>query len=306
MALMTPGSKLGPYQIDDLLGKGGMGEVYRAHELQLGRQVAVKILGPELLVGATPLADFSAEARVGALINHPNIARVYDVGLHDGLPFIVSELLEGQTLRAKVTRGALGAAASFTWGRQITAALVAAHQVGIIHGDLKPENVFITSAGTVKLLDFGIAACRQSALERLQDTAVATWPHALLGTVGYMSPEQVRGQALDERADLFSVGAMLYEMVAGVAPFRGPSPMDTLGAILMAEPPRLRDYCDAPPDLERIIRHCLEKDRDYRFQCARDLLFNLELATPAPQQVRRPARFEIRATLSDLMTSLLR
>jgi serine/threonine protein kinase len=306
MALIAPGSKLGPYQIDDLLGKGGMGEVYRAHELQLGRQVAVKILAPDLLADAMPLESFSAEARVGALINHPNIVRVYDVGLHDGMPFIVSELLEGQTLRAKVTRGALGAAASFTWGRQITAALVAAHQLGIVHGDLKPENVFITSSGTVKVLDFGIAACRQFALERLQDNAVATWPHALLGTVGYMSPEQVRGQALDERADLFSVGAMLYEMASGVAPFRNSSPMETLAAILIGEPPRLRDYCDAPPELERIIRHCLEKDRAYRFQCARDLLFNLELASPGHQDVRRPARSEIRATLSDLMASLLR
>ncbi len=304
MALMTPGSEVGPYKVETLIGQGGMGEVYSAVAPGLDRRVALKVLAPHLLSGTNPLKNFAREARVGTLLNHPNIVRVYDVGSCRGMPFVVTELLTGETLRARLRRGAVTAAAAFSYGRQMTAALVAAHQLGVVHGDLKPENIFITVPDSVKILDFGIAICRRDALEGLQDNAVATWPHALLGTVGYMSPEQVRGQALDERADLFSVGAMLYEMVAGVTPFRGSSPMETLGAILVGEPPRLREYCDASPDLERIIRHCLEKDRDYRFQCARDLLFNLELATPpSPHMAQRTRRFEVATTLSHIVTS---
>lgn len=305
MRLVSPGSQVGHYRVEALIGKGGMGEVYRAVDTRVGHAVALKVLAPQVLPGTA--ARFADEARIGMLLNHPNIVRVYDAGDHRGMPFIVTELLAGQTLRARLRTSALGAAVTFNYGRQIASGLLAAHQLGIVHGDLKPENVFVTSADAVKILDFGISSCRQAALEGLQDNVVATWPHALLGTVGYMPPEQVRGQALDERADLFSVGAMLYEMMAGVAPFRGSSPVETLGAILVGEPSRLRDYCDAPPDLERIIHHCLQKDREYRFQCARDLLFNLELATPPPaQRAYRAARLRARPTLSDLVASWLR
>ncbi len=306
MALVASGAEIGPYTIEALIGQGGMGEVYRALDRGGNRAVAFKILAPQGSAGVTQLSRLAYDARVGALLNHPNIVRVYDVAEYRGMPYVVTELLTGETLRARLRRGALAAATTCDYGRQITAALVAAHQLGVIHGDLKPENVFITSSGTVKVIDFGIAKCRQEALEGLDDSAVATWPYALLGTVGYMPPEQVRGQALDERADLFSVGAMLFEMAAGVAPFRGPSPIDTLSAILAGEPPDLRNYCDAPHDLERIIRHCLEKDRDYRFQCARDLLFNLELAAPAAPLKIRSARRPHGRALSELVASWLR
>jgi serine/threonine protein kinase len=306
MALTMPGSRVGPYEIEALIGRGGMGEVYRARDPRLGRPAAVKLLAPGLLSGARQIARFSREVRTGALINHPNIATVYDVGTHDGMPFVVSELLHGETLRTRLNGGGLPAPVVFNYGRQIASGLVAAHQLGVVHSDLKPENIFLAGE-TVKILDFGIAKCRQDALEGLQDTLVATWPDMLLGTVGYMSPEQIRGLAPDQRTDLFSVGVMLYEMLAGIAPFRGDSPIETLGAILKEEPRRLLQHCDAPPELERIIRHCLEKDREYRFQSARDLLFNLDLAASSPPpQARRAGPFEAREILSGLVASWLR
>ncbi len=305
MALMTPGSRVGPYEVTALIGSGGMGEVYRAHEARMDRDVALKVLAPGLLGGARQLARFSREARTGALINHPNIAVVYDVGSHEGMPFVVAELLEGETLRERINGGGMPAEAALTYAREIVEGLGAAHQIGVVHCDLKPENIFITSAGVVKILDFGIAKCRQDVVEGLQDTSAATWPDALLGTVGYMSPEQIRGLDLDERSDLFSVGVMLYEMVAGVAPFKRDSPAGTLGAILTEDPRRLRDRCDVSPELERIIRHCLEKDREYRFQSARDLLFNLELAASAPPPPPPRGGFEVRI-LSGLVPPLLR
>lgn len=289
---LTKGSRVGPYALEALIGKGGLGEVYRAHDTRLGRRVALKILawrgagGPAIL-SEEQLVRFAREARTGALLNHPNIVTVYEVSTYNGAPFVASELLEGETLRSTLNAGALPADLAVKYARQITQGLVAAHEIGVVHRDLKPENIFILPGDVVKILDFGLARWRQEALEQLQDTSVATWPHILLGTVGYMSPEQIRGLALDERSDLFSVGVMLFEMVSGVPPFRAGSPIETLSAIMKEEAPPLRKYCDVAPDLERIIRHCLEKDREYRFQHARDLLFNLELNASGPLRAGR-------------------
>jgi len=305
MALIT-GRRGGPYELEALIGKGGLGEVYRARDTQLNRRVALKFLAPGPPGNEETLARFGREARTGALLNHPNIVAVYDVGTHDGAPFVVSELLEGQTLRSALSAGALPADLAVHYARQMTEGLVAAHEIGVVHRDLKPENIFITALSVVKILDFGLAGRRQQALEELEDTSVATWPHNLLGTVGYMSPEQIRGLALDERSDLFSVGVMLFEMVSGVPPFWARSPVETLSAILQQEPPMLRRYCDAAPDLERIIRHCLVKDREYRFQCARDLLVNLELIAPAGLQAGRNRDFEVSPIRPGLVTSLLK
>ncbi|PYR91908.1 MAG: hypothetical protein DMF84_15070 [Acidobacteria bacterium] len=278
---ITAGSQLGPYRVQELIGKGGMGEVYRAYDSRLDRGVALKVLAPDVPSTQEHLARFAQEARAAATINHPNVVTVYDVGAHDGTPFIISELLEGETLRARLAARALRATAAVAYGRQITEGLIAAHRLGIVHRDLKPENVFITRGERVKILDFGLARCREQAIERLQDPVISTRPGTLLGTVGYMSPEQIRGHALDARSDLFSLGAILYEMVAGAPAFHGDSPIETLSAILRDDPPRLRSAAAAVPEFDRVIRHCLEKDRDARFQSARDLLFNLELVAAA-------------------------
>jgi serine/threonine protein kinase len=304
---LTNGTRIGHYQVEALIGNGGLGEVYRARDVRVHRQVALKILTAGVPASDEHLACFVRETRTAALLNHPNIATVYDVGTHERAPFVVSELLDGETLRVKVTAGPLPAHAALRYARQITEGLVAAHQIGVVHRDLKPENIFLTRGDVAKILDFGLAKCRQDALEHLQDTSVATWPDTLLGTVGYMSPEQIRGMSLDERSDVFSVGAMLYEMLSGVPPFQRDSPIETLGAILKDDVPAMRKYCPVPPDLERIVRHCLEKDRDYRFQSARDLLFNLELTASGPPFLGgRGNRLQVRPILAGLRTTFLR
>lgn len=276
---LAAGSQLGPYQVDSLIGRGGMGEVYRARDTRLGRKVALKVLSPTFAKNSERLARFTQEARTVALLNHPNIVTVYDVGAHDGAPFIVSELLQGDTLRARMTQGALPPAVAVRYALQIAEGLVAAHQHGVVHRDLKPENIFLADDGRVKILDFGLAKCRQEALEVLQHTSsVSTQSGMLMGTVGYMSPEQVRGLPADHRSDIFSLGVILYEMVSGRSPFRQDSVLETLNAILKDDPPRLRSSDGKiSAKLEHVIRHCLEKDPEIRFQSARDLIFNLEL-----------------------------
>jgi serine/threonine protein kinase len=275
----TTGSHLGPYHVDGLIGRGARGEVYRAHDTRRRRNVAVKVLSPGRPTTAEHFARFAREARTGALINHPNIVTVYDVGSHEGTPFVVCELLDGQTLRARLKDGPLPPRLAVRYAIQIADGLAAAHQLGVVHGDLKPENIFVTDGDRVKILDFGLAKYREEALELLYQDRASTQAAVPFGMVGYMSPEQVRGLAIDDRSDVFSLGVILYEMVSGARPFQGASVVDILNAILTEDPPALRrGDTEVSAELERVIRHALEKDPDGRVQSARDLGLDLELA----------------------------
>ena len=275
MPLQT-GARLGPYEIVSRLGAGGMGEVYRARDPRLGRDVAVKILPSSFSSDPDRLRRFEQEAKAAGLLNHPNITAIYDVGTHEGCPYIVSELLEGETLRARLSAGAMSSRRATELGLQAARGLAAAHDKGIIHRDLKPENIFVTKDGRVKILDFGLAK-----LIRPEPTgSAATEPGVVLGTFGYMSPEQVRGRPADARSDVFAIGAILYEMLAGQRAFHGNSAASTMSAILMREPPELSTTNRRiHPGLERILRHCLEKNPEERFHSAHDLAFDLEALT---------------------------
>jgi len=279
---LTAGAKLGAYEIVGLLGAGGMGEVYRARDPRLGRDVALKILPASFSANAERERRFEQEARAAAALNHPNILAVYDVGKEEGCAYIVSELLEGESLREKLRDGRLPLRRAIDYGLQVIHGLAAAHDRGILHRDLKPENIFITKDGRAKILDFGLAKLvlpeQQGASGATAATRDAvTGEGTLLGTVGYMSPEQVRGEALDTRSDLFSFGVVLYEMVSGERAFKGATTADTISAILKEDPPDLTiANRDIPPMLERIVRHCLEKEPAARFQSARDVAFDLE------------------------------
>jgi serine/threonine protein kinase len=279
--MLTPGTKLGPYEILSPLGAGGMGEVYRARDSRLGREVALKILPVGYSADPDRLRRFEQEARATAALNHPNILAVFDVGRQEGSPYIVSELLEGESLRTRLHAGPLPMRKAVEYALQIIRGLAAAHDRGIFHRDLKPENIFITRDGHAKILDFGLAKLTlpepgtAAGLSATLDSA--TGRGALLGTVGYMSPEQVRGATIDARSDLFSFGVMLYEMLSGRRAFRGETTADTISAILKEDPPELTATGrDVPPILERIVQHCMEKDPAVRFQSARDIAFNLE------------------------------
>jgi eukaryotic-like serine/threonine-protein kinase len=302
---ISTGSQVGPYEVQDLIGRGAMGEVYRAHDPRLKRDVALKVLTPRLMADAIHLARFADEARTTALMNHPNIVTVHDVGLHDGVPFVVYELLDGQTLRARINDGPPPLRLAVRYGYEIARGLVAAHRRGVVHRDLKPENVFITRDGRVKILDFGLAKCCEPS-NSAPDSTISTTPGVVIGTIGYASPEQVRGAAADHRCDIFSLGVMLYEMIAGAAPFRRASTIETAHATLKEEPPapRARNR-DVPPELDRIVRHCLEKLPDARFQSASDLAFSLEpfLPTPAAFSIDR---VRARAIASGRMATMLR
>ena len=277
MALAS-GLKLGPYELAASIGAGGMGEVYRAHDARLGRDVAIKIISASFAQDAGRLTRFEQEARAAAALNHPNILAVYDIGTHEGSPYIVSELLEGSTLRDRLREGPLPMRKVVDYALQIARGLAAAHDRGIVHRDLKPDNIFITNDGRVKILDFGLAKLtrRDTGVEDLTRT-IQSEPGMVLGTIGYMSPEQVRGKDADARADLFSFGAVLYEMVSGLRAFKGDSSADILSAILKEEPQDLVDLnATVSPALDRIVRHCLEKNPAERFQSAHDLAFDLE------------------------------
>ncbi len=280
---LTAGTKLGPYDIQSLLGSGGMGEVYRAHDARLNRVVAIKVLPASYSADAERLQRFVQEARSAAALNHPNILSIFDIGEERGAPYIVSELLEGQTLRERIRNGALTSRKAVDYALQVARGLAAAHEKGIVHRDLKPENLFLTNDERVKILDFGLAK-----LTRPEDTASAdaptvqvnTEPGQIMGTVGYMSPEQVRGRPADHRSDIFAFGSILYEMLSGQRAFRGETPADTMSAILKDEPVELSETVRSmPPALERMVRHCLEKNPAQRFQSAGDLAFNLEALT---------------------------
>jgi Tol biopolymer transport system component len=277
---LTSGTKLGPYEIVSPVGAGGMGEVYRARDTRLGRDVAIKVLLEAPAHDADRLRRFEQEARTIAALSHPNILGIHDIGTHDGAPFLVSEFLEGQTLRVKLVSGPLPVRRAIEYALGIAQGLAAAHEKGIVHRDLKPENVFVTRDGRIKVLDFGLA--KLVSPEENHETTVtlsspATLPGMVMGTVGYMSPEQVRGEPIDPRSDIFSFGAVLYEMLTGKRAFKRETSAETMTAVLREEPPALNDTgWQGPPELQRILARCLEKNAGRRFQSASDLAFAME------------------------------
>jgi eukaryotic-like serine/threonine-protein kinase len=282
MALVS-GTKLGPYEIVSPLGAGGMGEVYRARDLRLGREVALKVLPEYFSRDADRLRRFEQEARAVAALNHPNILAIHDIGEQDGAPFIVSELLEGASLRTELERGPLPPRKASDYAAQIAQGLAAAHDKSIVHRDLKPENIFLTKEGRVKILDFGLAKLAPNARgeegpsEGLTLTSSPTEAGVVMGTAGYMAPEQVRGGTVDSRTDIFAFGAVLYEMISGKRAFRRETAAETMTAILKEDPPELNELVHpVSPGLERMIRRCLEKQPEQRFQSAKDLAFALE------------------------------
>lgn len=279
---LAPGTKLGPYEILSPLGVGGMGEVYRARDTNLGREVAIKVLPSDLADNPEALARFEREARAVARLSHPNILAIFDFGREGETAFAVMELLEGETLRARLEHGALPARKAVDLAAQIAEGLAAAHEKGIVHRDLKPENVFVTHEGRAKLLDFGLAKGGVSALANSGKTLTtapegATGPGVVMGTAGYMSPEQVRGEAVDHRSDIFSYGAVLYEMLTGLRAFGRETGAESMAAILKEDPPEMAATGSAlSPALSRIVQHCLEKKPGERFQSARDIAFALQ------------------------------
>ncbi|MBS1789286.1 MAG: protein kinase [Acidobacteria bacterium] len=281
---ITPGLRLGIYEIIAPLGKGGMGEVWRARDTRLDREVAIKLLPASFAKDADRLRRFEQEAKATSALNHPNILTVYDIGTAPAelgcAPYIVEELLMGEELRAALKRGALPLLRAMDCAQQIATGLAAAHAKGIVHRDLKPENLFVTDDGFVKILDFGLAKLRPP--ETIPDSEAptqrkATDPGTVMGTANYMSPEQARGQDVDARSDIFSLGLVLYEMIAGRAPFAGVNAIDVMGAILNQEPAPLRQFApDAPAELQRIVTKAMRKDRDERYQHVKDLLIDLK------------------------------
>jgi Tol biopolymer transport system component len=293
---LVPDAHLGPYEILSAIGAGGMGEVYRARDSRLGRDVAIKILPPAFSTDAERLQRFEQEARATAALNHPNILAIHDIGQHvsadtgHAAPYIVSELLDGQTLRERqeapdgATQSPLPVRKAIDYVVQIARGLTAAHDKGIVHRDLKPENIFITSDDRVKILDFGLAKLTQTdaaagAGATMLPTSPQTVPGVVFGTMGYMAPEQVRGLPTDHRADIFALGAILYEMVSGHRAFQRDTPADTMSAILTGDPPALSASQPIPPALTRIVDRCLEKSPMLRFQTAADLAFAVEALT---------------------------
>lgn len=278
---LAAGIRLGPYEVVSPLGSGGMGEVYRAHDGKLGRDVAVKVLPERMAEDADALARFEREARAVAALNHPNILGIYDFGREGTVVYAAMELLEGESLRDRLEAGAIPLRKAIDYAHQMASGLAAAHERGIVHRDLKPENVFLTRDGRVKILDFGLAKkISRAAAEdgtSAQTESRQTDPGTVMGTVGYMSPEQVRGLAVDHRSDLFAFGAILHEMLSGKRAFRRETASDTMSAILRDDPPELLESGrNIPPALDRIVRHCLEKNPAERFQSARDVAFDLE------------------------------
>jgi serine/threonine protein kinase/Tol biopolymer transport system component len=285
---LSAGTRLGPYEIVTRIGTGGMSEVYRAHDPRIRRDVALKVLPPTFAKFADRMHRFEQEARAVGALNHPNLLTIFDAGSADGKPYIVTELLDGETLRSHLRENGvavkLPVRKAVDYAIQIANGLAAAHDRGIIHRDLKPENLFVTKDGRVKILDFGVAKLRTDEHALADDDTMEqdTSPGTVIGTVGYMSPEQVRGQAVDHRSDIFSLGTVLYEMLAGEHPFRSTSPADTMSVILREDPPDLAAANpNVTPGLERVVRHCLEKSPEQRFQHARDLAFHLEMLSSA-------------------------
>ncbi|HZW88988.1 MAG TPA: serine/threonine-protein kinase, partial [Myxococcaceae bacterium] len=292
---LTRGSQLGPYEVLSTLGSGGMAEVYRARDTRLGRDIALKVVNEALAGDPELVRRFEQEARLAGSLNHPNLVAVYDFGLHEGAPYFITELLKGESLRQRLTRGRIPVDTALDWGAQLAQGLAAAHAQGIVHRDVKPENVFVTTDGHVKLLDFGIAklveASRAEGPHGLLDETVTpasepTRTGAIIGTPAYMAPEQVRGEPVDARTDIFSLGTVLYEMLSGRRPFPGGSLVETGHAILHDEPPRLEGV---PAAVDQLVRRCLAKEPEARIQSARDLAFALEMVR-GEELPRRPSR----------------
>jgi serine/threonine protein kinase/tetratricopeptide (TPR) repeat protein len=299
---LYPGTRLGPYEILSPLGAGGMGEVYRARDTKLDRDVAIKVVPQGVTADPDALARFEREAKAVAALSHPNILSIFDFGAQDGVSYAVMELLEGETLRGKLDAGPIPQKQAVDYALQIATGLSAAHEKGIVHRDLKPENLFVTKDGHLKILDFGLA--KRTEQEKTDDETSApteskhTEPGTVMGTVAYMSPEQVRGLRVDHRSDIFSFGAILYELLSGRRAFKRDTAADTMSAIMKEEPPELsRGEAEFPEALERVVRHCLEKNREERFGSARDAAFALREAghrsTPfqasgAPGRLRAP------------------
>lgn len=301
---LPPGARLGPYVIVAPLGAGGMGEVYRARDGRLNRDVAVKVLPAAFVQSPDRLARFDQEARAAAALNHPNVMTVFDVSTDGDVPYVVSELLEGETLYAAVARGALPLRRATDLAVQIALGLAAAHQKGIVHRDLKPANIWVTTEGRAKILDFGLARVVDARDELATATRHAaatplTRPGAVMGSAGYMSPEQVRGEAVDHRTDIFAFGAVCYEMLSGRRAFSGDSDVETMAAILKQDPPDLPPGA-LPGHLERMVRRCLEKQPEQRFQSASDIAYALEATSGTPSGTQAivpdvPARSRWRA-----------
>ncbi len=296
--------QLGPYQITEFVGAGGMGEVYRARDTRLGRDVAIKVLPASVMADIERLHRFEQEARTVAALDHPNVVALYDVGTHEGAPYLVSEYLEGETLRELLHDGPLPQRKAIEYAVEIARGLAAAHDKGVVHRDLKPENVFLTRDGRVKILDFGLAklAAKQTAAAAVGEGATAsqTAPGTVMGTAGYMSPEQVRGAVVDQRSDIFSFGAILYEMLKGQPAFKRDSSVETMNAVLKDEPPELAGgSLPTSPGLQRIVQRCLEKRPEERFQSARDVAFAMDALTGSSgrQSLAAPAARPRRAAL---------
>jgi serine/threonine protein kinase len=278
---LSPNTTLAHYTVISKIGAGGMGEVYRARDSRLARDVAIKLLPPEVSTDSDRLQRFEQEARATSALNHPNILTVYDIGTHEGSPYIVAELLEGEELRERLDAGTIPLRKVIDCAQQIVSGLSAAHEKGIVHRDLKPENLFVTKDERIKILDFGIAKLSEpgAAATGSEDATrrALTNPGAIIGTVGYMSPEQVRGQPTDHRSDIFSFGAILHEMISGRRAFRRETMAETMTAILKEEPAELgATNPNVSPALERIVNRCLEKKPERRFQSTADLSFALQ------------------------------
>jgi tRNA A-37 threonylcarbamoyl transferase component Bud32 len=277
------GKKISNYQVLSLLGKGGMGEVYLALDLRLGRKVALKLLPQQFIQDPLRVKLFEREARAASALNHPNIITIFDIGQCEGVHFIATEYIEGQTVRQRLRGSPLPLREALKVAIQTAGALAAAHEAGIIHRDIKPENVMVRRDGYVKVLDFGLAKLTETAavtnvdLEAVTRQTTYTMPGMVMGTVSYMSPEQARGETVDGRSDIFSLGVLLYEILIGKTPFTGPTALDALAAMLEREPAPLTDSVRGiPAELERIVTKALRKDRGRRYQTMRDLLVDLE------------------------------
>ena len=313
---LSSGTKLGRYEIRSQLGVGGMGEVYRARDTQLGRDVAIKVLPSAFAVDQDRLRRFEQEACAASALNHPNILVVHDIASHDSAPYVVSELLEGETLRKRIGGTALGQRRAIEYALQIAHGLAAAHEKRIIHRDLKPDNIFITNDGRIKILDFGLAKLTQVDDEPVQTDIptrrVDTDPGVAMGTVGYISPEQLKGHAADQRSDIFSFGAVLYEMLSGRRAFHRETRAETMSAILKEDPPELSNTNKGiSPGLERLVNHCLEKNPESRFHSARDLVYALEALSDSavssqtePALPVRPAPVKWRGRMPWIVTGL--
>lgn len=291
VAHLAPGTMMGRFRIVELIGAGGMGEVYRAHDDQLRRDVAVKVLPAAFAQDTERMRRLEQEARAAGMLNHPNIVVVYDIGIENGSPYVVSELLEGETLRSRLAKGALAAKRAIGYAQQIASGLSVAHRKGIIHRDLKPENIFVTRNGQAKILDFGLAKQTRPITAERNSATMSTQTGVVMGTVGYMSPEQLRGEPLDQRSDLFALGAILYEMLSGQRAFGGKTSADVISSTLREEPPELSELApEMRSRLGQVVSRCLAKRPNDRFESAGDLEFVLDaIAGLPPEQGEKPS-----------------